>query len=619
VFPRRLTIDKTRAVSTIHHYRSNLRDVSFNLFEYLKINENVLGHGPFAHLDQETMWSSVKELEKLCVGEMASTFASSDRVPPAQASDGAAILPEPMKRSMQAFWDGGWHLFEVPLHMGGVGAPPTLVWTAFELLAGANSSLAFVLSASFWARIIDRLGTDAQKRRYLPQMVEKHWGAAMVLTEPDAGSDVGSGRAKAVHVAGDEWLITGTKRFITNGDYDFAENIVHLALARPEGAAVGTKGLSMFIVPKVWVNEDGSLGERNGFTCTKLEKKLGIKASLTCEIEYGTEKPCRALLVGDVHQGIKQMFHIIEQARMAVGVKSMATLSTGYLNALAYAKERLQGPDLLRAADKTAPRVAVVMHPDVRRSLLLQKAHAEGMRALILYAAHIQDQIELHGGHGNAAELDAENDLLLPLIKGFCSERGFEQLTQSLQTYGGSGYVQDYPVEQYLRDQKIDSLYEGTTAIQALDLIFRKVGRDSGATLTRFLGRIASVAERAKAVSELARSGDELQRAHGELSATYGALLQKLGESAYHVGLQGIRVLTATAEVFVAWLLLDHALLAQAKKVSPVCSEGDTRYYEGKIAAARIFCHDVLPNVGLVRRLVEHSELEPMQVAVESL
>jgi hypothetical protein len=603
-------------MSTVHHYKSNLRDLYFNLFEFLETDKTVLGKGPFAHLDKDTVWSSIEGFEKLAVTEMAAGFAAGDREPPA-LHNGVVVLPESLKKTMSTYWEGGWHLFEVPTHLGGVGGNPTAVWAMFELLAGANAAAAFILAASFWARIIDRLGTDDQKRRYLPQMVDKRWGGAMVLTEPDAGSDVGAGRTKAKHLHDDVWEIEGTKRFITNGDYDFAENIVHLVLARPEGGAPGTKGLSMFIVPKFWVNEDGSLGERNGWHCSKLEKKMGIKASVTCEINYGGDKPARGLLVGNVHDGMRQMFHVIEQARMAVGMKSIATLSTAYLNALAYAKDRVQGPALPRAMDKTAPRVRIIEHGDVRRMLMLLKSHAEGMRALGYYTASLQDRVEVEGGHGKAKELDLENDLLLPLVKGFCSDRTYELLAVALQVYGGGGYCQDYPIEQYVRDQKIDTLYEGTTHIQALDLFFRKVAKNGGATLQGLLGKVRRTLQEQEGGAELAGARAALEAAVTDLEAIYMAMMGKVGESIEHVAVQGNRILLATAEFVIGWLLVRHAAVAQHKLAALGAGDEHARdrdFYLGKIASAQFFASEVLPNVHLARKHVEASSLAVTQL-----
>jgi hypothetical protein len=354
----------------------------------------------------------------------------------------------------------------------------------------------------------------------------------------------------------------------------------------------------MFIVPKFWVNADGSLGERNGVFCTNLEKKMGLKASATCEMTFGDGKPCRGLLVGEVHEGIKQMFHVIEHARMAVGLKSAATLSTAYLNALAYAKERLQGSDLMNARDKNAKRVAIIKHPDVRRMLMMQKSHAEGLRALILFTASLQDEVERLGGRHDerAHDADALNDLLLPLIKGYGSEKAYEILSLSLQTLGGSGYLADYPMEQYIRDQKIDTLYEGTTGIQALDLIFRKLAKDGGEALAK----------------ERAALSDALTN----VEMAFGHLLEKLGESLYHAGLQGNRLLFGLAELVIGWLLLRHAAVAVSKKAA--ATGDDVSFYEGKVASARFFASEVLPNLALLPKHVQASSLELMTLPDEA-
>lgn len=594
------------------HYKSNLRDTFFQLFEVFEVQKGSLGKGPFATMDEAIAREALKQAEKLCVSELQKSFAESDRNPPSFDGEGNVKLPEGLAKAYHAFYDADAHLLGVPEHMGGMGAPPSVSWAAFELVVGANAPLAFYLFGTFAARTIDRHGTEAQKARFIPALLEKRWGGSMVLTEPDAGSDVGAGRTKAKQV-GDHWEIEGTKRFITNGDFDVPENLVHLVLARPEGAGGGTKGLSLFLVPKYWVNEDGSLGERNGAYVSKLEKKMGIKGSATCEMVFGDGKPAKGLLVGEKHDGIRQMFHVIEQARMAVGVKSMSTLSTAYLNALEYAKDRTQGPDLLRAMDKNSPRVKIIKHPDVRRMLMSQKAHAEGMRALCLYTASIQDQVDLLGGHGDerADALDKLNDMLLPLVKGYCSEKAYEQLSLSLQTFGGSGYVQDFPIEQYVRDQKIDTLYEGTTAIQALDLFFRKIAKDNGATLQLLLGEIEALAKSDAGGSALADERAALERALGDVKGIFGAMMGKVGESLYHVGLQGNRILFSLAELVIGWLWLRSAVAALKGKAE---RPEEAAFYDGKLAAARWWCKNVLPGLTLTRKLVEQSSLELMEL-----
>ena len=410
-------------------------------------------------------------------------------------------MPEAFRASYQAFLDSEWWRMDIPVELGGTVVPPSLRWAVVKMVCGANPAV-HMFSASFsFAKLLWTLGTPEQ-RKLAEHMVKGAWHATMVLTEPDAGSDVGAGRTKAVQQPDGTWHLTGVKRFITSGESDLVDNIVHFVLARPEGAGPGTKGLSLFVVPKYHVNlQTGALGPRNGVYATNVEKKMGLKVSTTCELTFGEDEPAVGTLLGDVHDGIAQMFHVIEGARMFVGAKAIATLSTGYLNALEYAKTRVQGPDLTQAADKTAPRVTIAHHPDVRRSLMLQKAYAEGLRALLSYAATYLDTVDVAQDadpvrplpEGSPAEMSARiSDLLLPIVKALGSERAWVLLgTESLQTFGGSGFLQDYPVEQYVRDAKIDTLYEGTTAIQGLDFFFRKIVKDHGQAMTQLSMQIA--------------------------------------------------------------------------------------------------------------------------------
>ncbi|MGQ0503890.1 MAG: acyl-CoA dehydrogenase [Myxococcaceae bacterium] len=604
-------------MSQAPHYKHNLRDIQFNLFEFLDIGRTSLGKKPFGDLDEESARQTLATLAPICTDAIANSFYEGDRVPlTLDKATGEVKLPPLFKASLHAYREAGMAALDLPAHLNGLGAPPSLAWGAFEMVVGANPALAFYELGHVLARILDELATPEQKKRYLPVMLDRRWGGTMVLTEPDAGSDVGAARTKAKHIKDDVYEIEGVKRFITNGDFDAVENIVHLVLARPEGAGPGTKGLSMFIVPKFWVDENGKMGERNGAYCTNIEKKMGLKVSATCEMTFGDGKPARGLLVGNVHEGIRQMFHVIEHARMAVGMKSMATLSTAYLNALAYAKERVQGADLLQATNKAAPRVTILHHPDVRRMLMLQKSHAEGMRALALFTASIQDQVELRGGYRNpeAAPFHALNDLLLPLVKGYNSEKTYELLNLSLQCFGGSGYLQDYPVEQYIRDQKIDSLYEGTTHIQALDLLMRKVARDGGATLQALFERIKATAD--EKADGLAAERAALGQALDQMQRALSSLMEKLGDSLYHVGLQGNRILFSLADLVIGWLLVQHAEIASAKKAK--ASGPDVPFYEGKIASARFFCHEVLPAIALTADFVAKSSLAVMSIPEEA-
>lgn len=600
-------------MSSESHYKSNLRDVEFNLFEVSDIGKSILGKGDFTTMDEATAKDTLAAMEKFARTEMAKSWAISDREPLKLDADGNVTLPAALTETLKQWFGAGWHMLEIPERLGGFGAPPSVVWAAFEMVTGANANAAFYQFGAFMARIIDRVGNDDQKARFVNNMLERHWGATMVLTEPDAGSDVGAGRATAKQIEGDVYELEGVKRFITNGDYDHAENVVHMVLARPEGAGPGTKGLSLFIVPKFWVNEDGSMGERNGVYVTNIEKKMGIKGSATCELTMGDRGKCRGLLAGSVHDGIRQMFLVIEHARMSIGVKSMSELSTAYLNALDYAKQRVQGPDLAKAADKTSPRVRIIEHPDVRRTLMLLKSYAEGLRALCFHAAHLQDQTRLADPSTDEAKaIDRRNDLLLPLVKGYSSEVVYKLLAQALQVFGGSGYCQDYPIEQYIRDQKIDTLYEGTTHIQALDLLFRKVARDQGATLQSLFADIQKTIDDEVGGAVLADERKRLLRGLQDVQGMYMAMMGKMGDSIYHAGFQANRILEATAELVIAWLLVQHAAIA-APKIEGA-NAADKPFYEGKVASAKFFCKNILPGLTLARKLVEDSDTTLMDV-----
>jgi alkylation response protein AidB-like acyl-CoA dehydrogenase len=599
--------------STALHYRPNLRDIFFNLFEVLEIHKTVLGKEPFQSMDEDSARAALEGFLEVLQSSWAPAFVPGDREGAIFDGKGNVKLPASYHKALDAYYSGGWNNIELPERLGGFGAPPSIRWSAFELMSGANPSVTFYVLGNVMSTIIDTFGTPSQKARFVKPMIEQHWGATMVLTEPAAGSDVGAGTTKARHIEGDIYELEGVKRFITNGDFDHPKNIVHMVLARPEGAGPGTKGLSMFIVPKYWVNEDGTLGERNGAIVTQVEHKMGIRGSATCELTLGDGVRCRGLLLGEVHDGIAQMFHVIEYARMGVGTKSMATLSTAYLNALDYTRIRKQGADLTKAADKTAPRVEIIKHPDVRRMLMLQKTFAEGLRAIVLWTANVQDQVALRGGHGSqeSRPLDALNDFMLPMIKGYGSEKVYELLSLSLQCFGGSGFCQDYPIEQYIRDQKIDSLYEGTTHIQALDLFFRKIGRDRGATLQALVGQIETTVDALPA--ELATEKAALQQAVRDCQGIMMAMMGKMGQSVYHVGLQGNRILFALAELVIGWRLAINAQVALGKLPSAVGD--DAAFYQGKLAISRFYAKNVLPGLSLAKKMVEQSDLDLMELS----
>ncbi|MBX7269845.1 acyl-CoA dehydrogenase [Micromonospora sp. Llam7] len=615
------------------HYKSNLRDLEFNLFEVFGA-DRAFGQEPYSDLDIDTARSFLAEVDRLARGDLATSYQDSDRNPPVfDPTTHTAPLPESFKKSYRAFMESEFWRLDLPPELDGTNAPRALWWALAELVLGSNAPVWMYASGPSFAHVLHVEGTERQKK-WAKLFIDRQWGSTMVLTEPDAGSDVGAGRTRAIPQPDGSWHIEGVKRFITSGEHDLTDNIVHYVLARPVGVAgvggPGTKGLSLFVVPKYHFDEStGELGERNGVFATNVEHKMGLKVSNTCEVTFGEHGvPARGWLLGEKHDGIRQMFMIIEYARMMVGTKAIATLSTGYLNALEYARNRAQGADLTQMTDKSAPRVTITAHPDVRRSLLLQKSYAEGLRALVLYTASWQDKIAIAEAAGDekATRLAKRvNDLLLPLVKGVGSERAYELLGhESLQTFGGSGFLQDYPLEQYVRDAKIDTLYEGTTAIQSLDLIFRKIVRDNGKALMAVAGEIQEFIATEAGNGQLKEERQALGKALAEIQSILGVMTGWLGEvgsgdtrAVYKVGLGSRRFLLALGDLVVGWLLQRQADVA-LKALAGEVSAADQAFYTGKVAAARFFAREVLPRIGADRRIIEGADLDIMDLPEEA-
>jgi hypothetical protein len=607
------------------HYKANVRDLEFNLFEVFRIQDRLNEpdeSNPDFLADEETARGVLHELAALATGPLCESFAEADRNPPVfDPKTHTVTLPESAKKAYRALQDGEWWRLGLPSELGGYGIPPSVQWAAAELILGANPAVFMYMAGPNFASVIHRNGTDEQKR-WAELMIDRGWGATMVLTEPDAGSDVGEGRTKAIQQPDGSWHIEGVKRFITSAEHDLTENIMHLVLARPQGARPGTKGLSLFLVPKYHFDADtGELGERNGAFVTNVEHKMGLKVSTTCELTFGAHgTPAVGWLLGEVHNGIAQMFEVIEYARMMVGTKAIGTLSTGYLTALDYAKTRVQGADLPRMMDKTAPRITITHHPDVRRLLMLQKSYAEGLRAVYTYAATFQDEVRAGRDTGADTSLaERVNDLLLPIVKGVGSERASEMLNLSLQTLGGSGYLQDYPIEQYIRDAKIDSLYEGTTAIQSLDFFFRKIAKDQGVAIGHLAGEIQQFLDnesgngRLKEERALLRTA--LEDAQGMLGALFGYAFAAAQDpsSVYKVGQHSVRLLMSMGDLLIGWLLLRQADVAQ-RALDAGAKAKDVPFYQGKIGAARFFAATVLPELTARRRIVETADNALMEL-----
>jgi alkylation response protein AidB-like acyl-CoA dehydrogenase len=613
----------------VTHYRSNVRDIEFNLFEVLD-RESILGTAPYADLDRETVSAMLAQADQLARTKLAEGFDIGEHEPPVfDPKTHSVTLPEAFKKTFHTLMDSGAWALELPAELGGQVTPHSVQWAVSELNFGANPAVCLYSAGPKFASVLWAYGTERDKK-IAQIMIERQWNATMVLTEPDAGSDVGAGRTRAVPQPDGSWHIEGVKGFITAGEHDLAENIIHLVLARPLGAGPGTKGLSLFIVPKYHFDlETGELtGERNGVFATNLEKKMGIKASVTCEMAFGEgDVPAQGWLLGEVHNGIAQMFSVIEHARMLVGTKAIATLSTGYLNALEYAKTRVQGPDLTQAADKAAPRVTITHHPDVRRSLMTQKSFAEGMRALILFTASVQDRVAIARATGTPDEAAVRlNDLLLPIVKGYGSERSWVLLgTESLQTYGGSGYLTDYPIEQYVRDAKVDTLYEGTTAIQGQDLFFRKIVRDQGRALADLSDQITAWLAAQSGNGQLKEERELLQRGLEDAGTIVAMMIGDLTTSAtggdprqiYLVGLNTTRLLMALGDVTCAWLLLRGAEVA-LQRLNADLAPAEQAFYEGKVASARWFARTVLPKLAAERAIAETTDLTVMDLPEEA-
>ncbi len=616
------------------HYRSNLRDIEFNLFEVLGRDE-ILGCAPYDDVDPQTARSILAGVDRLAREDLAASYVDSDRHPPVfDPATHTAPLPASFVRSYRAWNESGYWRLQVPSQIGGTPGPPSLNWAVGELVLGSNAPVWMYGGGPVFARLayVNGVPRDQQIAQI---MIDREWSGTMVLTEPDAGSDVGAGRTRATRNDDGTWSLHGVKRFITTAEHDLSENIVHFVLARPTGVegvgGPGTKGLSLFIVPKHHFDlETGELtGERNGVYVTNVEHKMGIKVANTCEVTFGDAstgggEPARGWLLGEVHDGIAQMFQVIENARMFVGAKAIATLSSGYLNALDFAKTRVQGADLAESADRSAPRVTITHHADVRRSLMTQKSSAEAMRALVLYTATWQDRVQIAQHDGEVDALAAEvNDLLLPIVKGYGSERSWVVLaTESLQTLGGSGFLVDYPLEQYVRDAKIDTLYEGTTAIQGLDFFFRKIVKNGGKALGHLTGEIRAFAddERGRLFTVERRLLDTALDDANAIVSHMVADLMSADESSeggdrrnvYKVALNTTRVLMVLGDVVCAWLLLEGAEVASAALTSRPGT--DTAFYEGKVAAARFFARTTLPRISAERAIAEAVDLAVMDL-----
>jgi alkylation response protein AidB-like acyl-CoA dehydrogenase len=518
-------------------------------------------------------------------------------------------IPECFHRPYKLLCEGEWIAMTEDPEIGGQGLPHLIAQASAEYIVGADFSFgAFGFATHGAAKMIEIFGTDKQKELYLGKMYSGQWGGTMVLTEPEAGSDVGALTTSAVKNDDGTYTISGNKIFITCGEQDLTENIIHPVLARIEGAPAGTKGISLFIVPKVWVNDDGSLGELNDVVCTGIEEKLGLHASPTCQLAFGGKGGCRGVLLGEENKGMRVMFHMMNEARLGVGAIGLFNASCAYLYAVNYAKDRIQGRDLADMMNKEAQPVSIMRHPDVRRMLMWMKSHTEGMRSFVYYVASLFDKMDLAETEEEKTAIDDFIGLLTPIIKSYCTDRGFECTVQAMQVYGGYGYTADYPVERLMRDSKINSIYEGTNGIQAMDLLGRKMGMKKGAVFMEFLGEIQKVTAQAKETKGLEGLAELLDAAVNRL----GGVAMHMGKTAMSLDFKvafshALPFLDVMGDVIMGWMLLWRANVAAPKLAELLGDlEGEARlekinknknaaFYEGQVKSAEYFIQAILP------------------------
>jgi alkylation response protein AidB-like acyl-CoA dehydrogenase len=619
--PEQEEVSVSKPVSAINRYKADLRELHFVLFEQFRMGE-LLGATPFDAWSEEDVKSALAE----CYRFVRETLGPLNAVGDAQGCrlvDGRVVTPDGFKEAWRKLYEAGWKSVGVPPEHGGAGAPHSLQIVVEEMLCGANTAFTMYPGLAHGAAdVIASFGTDEQKRLYAERMFAGEWGGTMCLTEPQAGSDVGAARTRASRNPDGTWSITGTKIFISGGDHDCASNMVHLVLARVDGAPAGTKGLTLFIVPKIRVGAGGALGEPNDVSVGGLEHKMGINGSATCILNFGDNGRCLGEPVGGearLNQGMPQMFKLMNGARILVGVQGLSVASTAYLNALEYARERKQGASIQQWKDASAPRVAILQHPDVRRMLIDMKARVEGIRALAIKLTSHHDRARTLSGRDDAAVAyhQGQVDLLVPLVKAYGSDQAFRVCETAIQTFGGAGYIKDHPVEQYCRDAKIFSIYEGTNHIQAMDLVGRKLGQGGGANMRAFLDDVAKFvgAHAAHADAGLAAAVKQLGTAHEALTgATMKLMMWHQAGQLEMLPLCANRFLEMMAEVAVGWLLLDGASIAHERRSALGEGHADWAFYTGKEYAALYYARNVLPGVEEKARRMGHEDRSPLDI-----
>jgi alkylation response protein AidB-like acyl-CoA dehydrogenase len=610
----------SKPIQAINRYKADLRELQFLLFEQFKLGE-LLGKAPFEAWGEDEVKTSLAECYRW-VREVVGPLNAIGDAQGCRLEAGKVTTPRGFKEAWKSLYEAGWKSIAVDAHFGGAGSPHSLQVLIEELISGANTAFSMYPGLTFGAsEVIETFGTEEQKALYCARMYSGTWAGTMCLTEAHAGSDVGAARTSAKKNADGSYSISGTKIFISSGDHDITENIIHLVLARTEGAPAGTKGLTLFIVPKVRASQEGVLGESNDVACGAIEHKMGINGSSTCVLNFGENGKCIGWPVGGdakLNQGMSQMFKMMNGARIGVGVQGISVASSAFLNALEYAKDRKQGASIEHWKDATAPRARIIEHADVRRMLLDMKARVEGIRALAVKLTRHQDYVRALTGTPDeqaAAYHQGQVDLLVPLVKAYGSDQGFRVCETAIQTYGGAGYTKDYPVEQYCRDAKIFSIYEGTNHIQAMDLVGRKLGQAGGANMQAFVGDIGKFVAEHGAHPKLGAAIKRLGAAGEVLGGSAMRLLMWFQSGSVGlVPLYANRFLEMMSETAVAWMLLEGAAIADEKLAKVAATESDHAFYTGKVAAALYYARTVLPGVEQKAASMGDEDRSPLDV-----
>ena len=570
------------------------RDIDFVLHEQLKLGE-LSKHEKFAEFNKKTIDLVISEARNLAVKELLPIQIDGDREG-ARFENGKVTVPESFHKAWDLFKEGEWLALSDSPEWGGQGMPASLSLAANDYFIGANFAFMMYPGLTHGAgRLVQTFGTEKQKGLFLKKMFTGQWTGTMLLTEPEAGSDLGPLTTSAVKNDDGTYSITGNKIFISSGDHDMAENIIHPVLARIEGAPPGTKGISLFLVPKTWVNDDGSLGEPNDVVCTGVEEKMGIHGNGTCSLSLGSKGKCRGMLLGEENKGMRAMFQMMNEARLLVGLQGLACASTAYLYAVNYARQRVQGRHLLKSFDREAPSVPIIQHPDIRRMLLTMKAYVEGMRSLLYYIGDCEDKLQISDEEAQRARYQGLIDLLIPIAKGYVTDKAFEVCSLGIQVYGGYGYIREYPMEQLLRDCRITQIYEGTNGIQAMDLLGRKLGMNQGKPVMDLLGEIQQTIATAKSISSLQDMANKVEGAVNKLGQVALHIGQTaMSEKGMHAFAHAYSFMEVCGDVVMGWLLLWRACIA-AQNLANGASKKDVAFYEGQIKSAEFFVHSILP------------------------